>query len=167
MENDEKENSLDAGSGEEANDPLARCMSERQEYLQGWQRSKADFINYKNEEGRRLEDTARFVIRSFISDILPVLDSFELALQQMGGEQEGSQGAKGILLIRSQLLDTLKKRGVEIIGVQRGDPFNPELHEALGETESDLPEGTIAEEFQKGYKLQGKVVRPARVRLAK
>lgn len=157
----------DGGSREEINDPLTRCMSEQQEYLQGWQRSKADFINYKNEDGRRLEDTARFVIRSFISDILPVLDSFELALQQMSSEQHKESDTKGILLIRSQLLDALKKRGVEVIAVERGDPFNPELHEALGETESDVPEGTIAEEFQKGYMLQGKVVRPARIRLSK
>lgn len=148
-------------------DELTQCKVTASEYLNGWQRAKADFVNYKNEEARRLEDTARFMIRSLVRDLLPVLDSFDLACQQMEGKQGTEQEIKGILLIRSQLLDALKKRGLEVIPLHPGDTFNPELHEALGEMESDLPEGTVAEEFQKGYMLQGKVMRPARVRLAK
>jgi len=149
------------------NADFARCAQERQDYLTGWQRAKADFINYKNDEGRRLEDTARFMTRSLVMDILPVLDSFDLACRQMEGKQGTEQEVQGILLIRSQLLDVLKKRGVEVIPLHAGDQFNPELHEALGEVESDVPEGAVAEEFQKGYMLQGKVIRPARVRLGK
>lgn len=148
-------------------DELAQCNAKIQEYLNGWQRAKADFVNYKNEEAKRLEDTARFITRSLVSDFLPVLDSFDLACQQMEGKQRTEQEVKGILLIRSQLLDALKKRGLEVIPLHPGDSFNPELHEALGEMESSFPEGAIAEEFQKGYTLQRKVIRPARVRLAK
>ena len=150
-----------------AGDELAQCKAQAAEYLNGWQRAKADFINYKNDEGKRLEDTARFMTRSLVMDVLPVLDSFDLACQQMEGRQGSDQETKGILLIRSQLLDVLKKRGVEIIPLHPGDPFNPELHEALGEVQSSFPSGSVAEEFQKGYTLQGKVVRPARVRVAK
>jgi len=162
-----QENNEESTAQAPASDELSQCKAQAQEYLNGWQRTKADFINYKNDEGRRLEDTARFMTRSLVMDVLPVLDSFDLACQQMEGKQGSEQEIKGILLIRSQLLDVLKKRGVEVIPLHTGDTFNPELHEALGEVQSDLPEGVVAEEFQKGYMLQGKVVRPARVRLAK
>ena len=162
------------------NDELAQCTAKAQEYLNGWQRAKADFINYKNDEARRLEDTARYMTRSLIQDLFPLLDSFELALKHFGGEKTGNESeqekganprgradAQGMLLIRSQMMDILKKRGLEAIALTMGEPFNPEKHEALGEVEADLPSGTIAEEIQKGYTLQGHVLRPARVRVAK
>lgn len=163
QENNNEELPMHVPSDQELNE----CKVQAQEYLNGWQRTKADFINYKNDEGRRLEDMARFMTKSLVMDVLPVLDSFDLACQQMESKQGSEQEIKGILLIRSQLLDVLKKRGVEVIPLHPGDTFNPELHEALGEVQSDLPEGVVAEEFQKGYVLQGKVIRPARVRLAK
>lgn len=144
-------------------DELAQCKAAAQEYLNGWQRAKADFINYKNDEGRRLEDTARFMARSMIQDMLPVLDSFDLALKSYGNEDQ----QKGILLIRSQLTDALKKRGLEIIAVTPGEPFNPEKHEALDAIEAEYPPGSIVEEIQKGYLLQGRVLRPSRVRISK
>ena len=161
-------------------DELAQCTVKAQEYLNGWQRAKADFVNYKNDEARRLEDTARFMTRSLMQDLLPLLDSFELALKHFGaekaaGESEHEKGAtprvhtdaQGMLLIRLQMMDILKKRGLETIALKVGDSFNPEKHEALGEMEADVPSGTVAEEIQKGYMLQGRVLRPARVRVAK
>jgi len=99
----------------------------------------------------------------FVQDVLPVLDSFELALSHgMPPETE-----KGILLIRAQFMDVLKKRGLEEISAASGDAFNPERHESIGEMESDAPEGAIAEVVQKGYMIRGRVLRPARVRLSK
>ncbi len=147
-------------------DDLRKCGDEKKEYLDGWQRAKADFINYRNDEGKRMEDMARFVTTGLIQDILPVLDSFELAhlnfeSQNLGGLE------RGVLLIRSQFGDILKKRGLEQIKVETGEKFDPEKHESIGEVESDKEEGTIAEEVQKGYTLRGRVLRPARVRLAK
>ena len=142
---------------------FARSEKERKEYLDGWQRAKADLINYKKEEGRRLEDLARFAGTSLIEEILPVLDSFDLALAGNADEKM----TRGIMLIRSQLEDVLKKRGVGVIQVQSGDAFNPEKHEAIGEVASDKPAGSVAEAVQRGYELAGRVIRPARVRLAK
>ncbi len=152
-----------------APDELAQCNAKAQEYLNGWQRAKADHINYKNDEGRRLEDTARFMTRSLVQDLFPLLDSFDLALKHFGGEKTAgeSEQEKGILLIRSQLMDILKKRGLEVVTLTIGEPFNPEKHEALGEVESEFPSGSVAEEIQKGYALNGHVLRPARVRIAK
>ncbi|MBI2056139.1 MAG: nucleotide exchange factor GrpE [Candidatus Sungbacteria bacterium] len=160
----------DAGTSKENTNESARLKEELQqcelrskEYLEGWQRAKADFINYKSEEGKRLEDMARFITTGLIQDILPVLDSFDLAFQyKMPKEME-----RGVLLIRSQFEDVLKKRGLEEISVVKGEPFNPEKHESIGEIASDVPEGAIVEVLQKGYTLRGKVLRPARVRLSK
>ncbi|MBI2053505.1 MAG: nucleotide exchange factor GrpE, partial [Candidatus Sungbacteria bacterium] len=80
---------------------LARSDKERKEYLDGWQRAKADGINYKKEEGRRLEDLIRFASVGMIEELLPVLDSFDLALA--GSTDKGME--RGIMLIRSQLED--------------------------------------------------------------
>lgn len=142
---------------------LKKCDQEKKEYLDGWQRAKADFINYKKDEAKRFEDIMQFVSRGMIEDILPVLDSFDLALRH-GFPPEAE---KGILLIRVQLMDALKKRGLAEIEVSPGDEFNTGMHESIGEVESDIPSGTIAEEVQKGYVLGDRILRPARVRLSK
>lgn len=153
----------EAASLTDAEKKLAQCETEKKEYLEGWQRAKADFINYKNEEGRRMEDMARYVSTGLLYDMLPVLDSFDLAV----GHGLPPDAEKGVLLIRSQFEDVLKKRGLERIAVSPGDAFNPEWHESIGEIESPHAPGMIAEEVQRGYTLRGKVIRPVRVRLAK
>ena len=161
---DEEKVSLDATKKiKKLRDDLKKCEADRKEYLNGWQRAKADYINYKNEEARRLEDIARYAMRSMIEDLLPVLDSFYLAI----GHGLPKDAEQGILLIRSQLEDVLKRRGIERIDARPGDTFDPTIHESIGEVASNHPEGTIAEEVQKGYRLKGQVIRPARVRIGK
>lgn len=140
---------------------LERVEKERKEYLDGWQRAKADFINYKKDEAKRFEEFVQFANAAMIQDILPVLDSFDLAFASIRKENE-----KGIILIQSQMEDILRKRGLEDIGVNPGDDFRPEEQESLGETESDAPVGTVAEVLQRGYKFRGRVLRPARVKLS-
>lgn len=142
---------------------LAICEKERKEYLEGWQRAKADHINYRNDEGKRFEDMARFVTAGLIQEVLPVLDSFELAL----GHGIAPDVEKGILLIRSQFEDILKRRGLEQISVATGEEFNPEKHESIGEIESEVLPGKIAEVVQRGYIFRERVLRPARVRISK
>ena len=157
---------------------LRVCEEEKKGYLDGWQRAQADSVNYKKDEGKRLEDLGRFITQSLLQDVLPVLDSFDLALQsfratgEVNSPSQSSGGAsnqqeQGVLMIRLQLTDIFKRRGVAQIEVAPGDEFNPEKHESIGEVESDKPAGTIAEEVQKGYTLAGRVIRPVRVRLAK
>ncbi|MBI2640937.1 MAG: nucleotide exchange factor GrpE [Candidatus Sungbacteria bacterium] len=142
---------------------LDECEKVRKEYLDGWQRAKADHINYRNDEGKRFEDMARFVTAGLIQEILPVLDSFDLAL----GHGLSPDVEKGILLIRSQFEDILKKRGLKQIEVETGEEFNPERHESIGEIESDAPPGKIAEVVQRGFIFHDRILRPARVRLAR
>ena len=141
---------------------LERSEKERKEYLDGWQRAKADFINYKKDEAKRFEEFAQFANAAVIQDLLPVLDSLELALANMPKENE-----KGIILIRGQLKDVLQKQGLEEIVVKPGDAFRPDEHESLGEEESGQPAGAVSQVLQKGYRLRGRVLRPARVKLSK
>jgi len=165
-----------AGKIKKLKEESKRCETERKEYLEGWQRAKADFINFKKDEGKRFEDMARFVTASIIEEFLPVLDSFDLALSTFSSQNlEGQALAhgvpkeveKGIMLIRSQFEDVLRKRGIEEITVGAGDPFDPAKHESVGELKSEHPPGTIADVVQKGYVFRERVMRPARVRLAK
>lgn len=142
---------------------LKKCEEEKKDYLGGWQRAKADYINYKNEDGKRMEDMARFVISGLIQEVIPVLDSFDLAL----GHGLSPETERGILLIRSQFEDVLKRRGLSEIKVEAGEQFNPERHESVGEIVSSWPEGTIAEEVQRGYLFKERVLRPSRVRISK
>lgn len=143
-------------------DELKRVEAERHEYLDGWQRAKADLANYKRDEGKRFEEFAKFAQADLIADIVQALDSFDLAL----GHEMPKEVERGIILIRSQIEDALRKRGLEVIHA-KGERFDPALHESVGEVESKELEGTVVEELQKGYMLAGKVIRPARVKISK
>ena len=145
-------------------DGLAQCQKERDEYLDGWKRAKADLINYKKDETKRFEDVVRFANESFIHELISVLDSFDLALISLASDEKTQ---KGLYLIRQQLEDILRQSGLEKISISPGDKFNPALAEAIAEAESDKPSGSIVEEVEKGYLLNGKIIRPARVKIAK
>jgi molecular chaperone GrpE len=143
---------------------LEKCRQERDEYLNGWKRAKADLINYQKDEAKRFEEIMQYATEAIARDLIPVLDSFELGIAAL--EKNGPVD-KGVYIIKTQLEDALKKKGLEKIKVSPGDSFDPSRQESLGEKESDKPSGTVAEEIESGYLLNGKVVRPARVKLAK
>lgn len=145
-------------------DPIAKLEKEKEEYLNGWKRAKADLINYKKEEAARLENFAKFSNEMLVADLIPALDSFELSLSVI---KDGDPAKKGVELIRSQLEDILKKHGLERIKVGRGDLFDTNLAEAVGEVNAAEPPGTIAEEVSGGYRLHSKVIKPVRVKLSK
>ncbi|MFH0803529.1 MAG: nucleotide exchange factor GrpE [Candidatus Tagabacteria bacterium] len=140
---------------------LKKCQELKEEYLDGWQRAKADLINARKDDERRNQEFLKFANAALIFEILPVLDSFDLAFAS-----EDSKFSKGIFLIKMQLEDVLKKYGLEVIK-SVGEKFNLQLHEIVQEVESEKEEGIIAEEIQKGYLLNGKVLRPARVKINK
>lgn len=148
----------------ECSEKLEACRKERDEYLNGWKRAKADLINYQRDEVKRFEEVIRISATEMIKDFIPVLDNFDLALSVL--EKEG-KAERGMYMIRTQIEDALKKRGLERMAVSPGATFDPALHESIGEAESSQPPGTIAEEVERGYYLNGRVVRPARVKLSK
>ncbi len=143
---------------------LEKCMAERDEYLNGWKRAKADLVNYQRDEAKRFEDVVRFGTAEAVRDLIPVLDSFDLAISAL--EREG-KAEKGFYMIRVQLEDALRKRGLDRMELAPGTPFDPIRHEAVGEIESGEPPGSVGEVVERGYLFGGKVLRPARVRLAK
>jgi molecular chaperone GrpE len=146
---------------------VEQIEKQRDEYLAGWQRSKADFINYKKEELKHLEDVSRYGSESLIKEIIIVMDDFDLALRVME-KNGGTEGIdKGIYMIRSKIEDVLRKKGLEKIKISPGDIFDPSVAEAMLEATSDKPPGTIVEEIEPGYRLYEKILRPARVILSK
>ena len=151
---------------EEPENEISKCQKEKDEYLDGWKRAKAELINYKKDEAKRFEQIAKFSNEILIRDLIVVLDSFDLALVSLGEEGEEKK-QKGLYLIRQQLEDILKQQGLERVVVSVGKEFDPNLHDAVASVESDKPSGTITEEVERGYLLNGKLIRPARVKVAK
>lgn len=145
----------------ELNTLKAQCA----EYLNGWKRAKADLLNYQATEDKRLTEFAKFVAEALMKDLIMVLDSFALASAAI---PETDIAYKGMRIIQSQLEDALKKHGLEKITVTEGDAFDPAKHEAMALVDANgKPEGTVAQEMEKGYTLNGKVLKPARVTVTK
>lgn len=154
---------------------LGECQKQKADFLAGWQRSRADFLNYKKEEIKRIEEILKYANSNLILKILPILDNFEKATSQISLPENLSPGEKekinrivqGFLRIKKQFQDFLKNQGIEEIKTE-GEKFNPNFHEAIEIVEAkNKASGIILEEIQKGYILNSKVIRPARVRVVK
>lgn len=151
----------------ETEEKLKKCQKLKEEYLAGWQRARADFLNYKKEEMERLREVLEYGSQELILKILPVLDNLEKAEAQVPLDFKDNEWVKGISQIRSQLQDFLRKEGVEEIKTI-GKKFDPNFHEALEKIEKEDKEpGEVIEEIQKGYTLNGRIIRPAKVRVTK
>jgi len=148
-----------------------------EEYLSGWKRERADFLNYKKDEMERIGQLIKYANEELILKILPILDNIYLAeshLPNAGLSGDGLSGETkwidGILQIQKQLENFLAKEGIEAIETI-GKPFDPNLMEAVGEViaaTSDVAEsGMVVEEVQRGYTMHGKIIRPAKVKVAK
>ncbi len=143
---------------------LQQALSEEKEkaerYLAGWQRSQADFVNYKRRVEQERQETVKFANAELLRAILPVLDDLERALEHVGPEMSDHEWVEGIRLIQRKLLAALEANGVRVMEAV-GQPFDPNLHEAAmhGPGES----GMVVGEVQKGYFLHDRVLRPARV----
>ena len=135
----------------------ARC----EEYLNGWKRERADFLNYKKEEMERIGQMIKYANEELILKIIPILDNIYLAETHVPEELKDHEWTKGFNQIKTQLVEFLKKEGIEEIEVL-GKEFDPSTMETV-----DGDGETVAEEVQKGYTMHGKIIRVARVRVAK
>jgi molecular chaperone GrpE len=142
---------------------LRTCEQEKQEYLDGWQRARADFLNYKRrteEDASRREEQN---IGKYIENLIPLLDSFALATAGNSWENADKNFKQGFLMIQSQLDALLKDLRVEIIA-PTDEPFDPVLHEAISETEvTKEREGSVVTLIQPGYRRGTTIIRAARV----
>jgi len=152
---------------EKINAELAQCIKERAEYLEGWQRAKAELVNFNKEEQERMAGFLKFATEGIILNIIPILDSFDLAEKVLSGQEGRQEEAGGLLRIKRALIDVLEKEGLSEIQVIN-KKFNPEFAEAVGEIEKKGVEpGIMVEIARKGYELRGKVLRPANVIISK
>ncbi len=125
-------------------------------------RTQANFENYRKQTEKRIAEIQQMAAKDVILQLLPLIDNFELALKNAAHHEEFVNGVK---LIYAQLYAILEEQGAKPI-MTAGQQFSPYQHEALLRAESDLPEGKIMEEFQKGFTLHGAVIRQARVRIS-
>ncbi len=146
---------------------LELAKSQAQEYLEGWQRIKADYANLKRESELRQMDLVRYANTELLKELLPLVDYFKHALKAVPAEQKGQAWVEGIAHIQSKLEQVLAYYSVKKMEVA-GEKFNPEFHEAVGEVESnDAESGIIVEEVRTGFTLHDKVLQAARVKVAK
>jgi molecular chaperone GrpE len=150
---------------EELKKELEECQKKRDDYLAGWQRARADFLNYKKEEIERIEELLKYAGVELILKMLPILDNFDLIEKKLADRLKKDENLKGILQIKIQILDFLKSEGVKEMKAV-GEKFDPNFHEAVETVEGKEP-GKVLEETQKGYLLNGRVLRPAKVKVSK
>jgi molecular chaperone GrpE len=144
---------------------IKKLESEKQEYLDLSQRTRADYANFKKEvESNRLSDR-KFATKRFIEDLLPVLDSYDMAQgNKEAWEAVDKNWRMGIEYIFAQLRTVLEGEGVTQFG-KIGDTFNPELHESMEQVnvENEGDNDKITKILQNGYKMNDMILRPARV----
>lgn len=131
-----------------------------EELTQTLQRVQADFENYRKQQEKRLEDFKFIIKRENLLKMLPIVDNFSLALKNTANAEEFM---KGMDLIYAQFNTFLEDNGVSIVSY---DAYKPDLHEALMKVDDESDENTILEVFQDGYMLDGRVLRPAKVKVS-
>ncbi|MGH2683826.1 MAG: nucleotide exchange factor GrpE [Actinomycetota bacterium] len=151
-----------AGAGDE----LAAARAEAAEYLQHLQRLQAEFENYRKRMLREQTRAVEFASEPIMSRLLEVLDEFELALVAAEQRPDFDKFLRGVEIVYAKLLDILRAEGLERIDAT-GRPFDPTEHEALFEAEGGEGEPYVSDVLRSGYRLKGRVIRPAGVKVAR
>lgn len=146
---------------EQDEDPLARAQRERDEYLDLARRTQADFENYRKRAAREAAAAGERAKAGLVRELLSVVDNLERAL---ASAREGEEHlAEGVRLVHAELLGVLQRSGVEAFD-PAGEPFDPERHEALSVRQQEGTDaGVVLDVVEKGYTMNGAVLRPARV----
>ena len=151
----------------EVEDEFSQLKVEAAEYLDGWQRARAEFANYKKRVERESEEVRQRIASEIILRYLNIMDDLERAIDNAPDEQDMLEWVSGIELIYQKFGALLEAEGVEPIETE-GERFDPNLHEAISYEESEEYEGgSIIAVTQSGYKLGDRIIRPAMVRVAK
>jgi len=152
---------------EEIKKQLEECQKLKEEYLAGWQRARADFLNYKKEEMERIGEIIKWANEELVLKLLPIVDNFDLVEKKIPQDLLNDECVKGLLQVKTQMKDFLKRQGAEEIGCL-GQKFDPNFHEVIEAKEAEGKEsGIVIEEVQKGYRIQDRLLRPAKVKVAK
>ena len=155
---------------DEALSPQSELMAKTEELQtlnDRYLRLAAEFENYKRRTQRDQGDTIRFANEKLLKDLLPTVDNLERALQCSRKQADSEGFLEGVELTYKQFLDTLEKLGVSQVA-SIGEPFDPTKHQAVGQIESStITENCIVDEYQKGYFLQDRILRPAMVTVSR
>ena len=146
---------------------LKNALSERQEYLDGWQRAKAEFINTRKRDEEEKKEFVKFATENIISDLVPVLESFDMAKANKElWEKVDKNWRMGVEYIQTQLLKTLEENGLKEIN-PIGEKFDPMRDEAVSyeHTDDAKKDQVIFEVISKGYSLAGKILKAPRVKI--
>jgi molecular chaperone GrpE len=144
-------------------DELQVKAAERDEFLALAQRTQADFENYRKRMARENAAAADRGAAKLAKELLPAIDHLEIALKAAEGHEDV---IKGFALVRDELLSALAKSGIQAFS-PAGEPFDPNEHEAMAQQPSDEAEsGTVLEVYQQGFRINGQILRPARVVVA-
>jgi len=139
---------------------LAEAKAKAEANLASWQRTQADFINYKRRTEQEKEEINQFAKATLILNLLPALDDLERAFAAIPPRLTKASWVDGIRLIWGKLQTTLEAQGLSEIKAT-GEPFDPHFHEAVRQDKGK--EGIVIEEVQKGYKFYDKIIRPTKV----
>jgi len=151
---------------EDPKNELKIVQKQAEEYLNGWKRAKADYINFKKETEKKQKELIEFATAGLLLELFTLVDQFKQAFRHLPVEQKDGEWIKGIKHIQSNLNKILKNYGIEEIKAV-GEKFNPQWHDAVEEVESDQAEGTVVEEVKTGFKMHDKVIVPAKVKVSK
>lgn len=148
-----------------SNEELVALEQKVGELTAGWQRTQADFQNFRRQTEEDRKKLIRMANIEFLSNILPVLDNFQLAAKHVPAELESNNWVIGVKQIEKQLESILADSGLEKIATT-GMQFDPNFHESIESIASDKPENEIVEEITAGYKFGDVVIRPSRVKIS-
>lgn len=152
------------GANKEADDPLAELSAKADEHWDKYLRVAAELENVRKRAARDVENAHKFAIERFTADLLTVCDSLEMSLAADGASFETLQAGSEATL--KQLASVMQRFGVDEVDPE-GEPFDPTLHEAMTmQPSDDVEPGSVITVFQKGYALNGRLLRPARVVVA-
>jgi molecular chaperone GrpE len=159
--------------GEISSEEFAEMRAQAGKAAENWDkyvRLNADFDNFKKRAARERQEAIRYANEGLLEKLIPVLDNFEMAMAAANNPQGGGSADSlktGVSMIATQLRSALTEAGLEEINAA-GQPFNPNLHEAVSQQPSeDVPEGHVMQQLRKGYKLRDRLVRPATVVVSK
>jgi len=148
---------------EKLSQQLQDAQAEHDELFAKLQRVSADYANYQKRAPKQIAEAVAYEKEALIKSLLPALDNFEHALVGAESARNSQAVLDGVRIVYNHFLDILKSCGVEQISAL-GQKFDPALHQAMTQRqENDKQDGTVLEEFQKGYKLNGRVIRPSKV----
>lgn len=158
--------SMPDGNGVDASSEVEQLQSKLSESESKYKYLYADFENFKKRVARERMDLLKYGWEPIARDLIGVIDNMERALEHVNPETDQNL-VQGLKMILKQFHDTLERQGVRIIDAGANSQFNPELHEAVGQVESEQPEGAVAGQQLKGYTLHGRLLRPAKVLISK